>query len=161
MIATVLREAGINCLPTWRANLITGVTTSFIRDAGIRGKISCDYAVLEVDEASLPRVLKEVKPGVLILTNFSRDQLDRYEELDRITGIIREALVQQKQMTLILNADDPLVAQFQRSTSFPTVFYGMDPNEQTRGPASRPGKASSVPSAAIFLHTSFPQQPAG
>jgi len=132
MIATVLREAGYKLSSNMEgANLITGVTTSFIRDAGIRGKISCDYAVLEVDEASLPRVLKEVKPGVLILTNFSRDQLDRYEELDRITGIIREALVQQKQMTLILNADDPLVAQFQRSTSFPTVFYGMDPNEQT------------------------------
>ena len=33
---TVLRKPAINCLPTWRANLITGVTTSFIRDAGIR-----------------------------------------------------------------------------------------------------------------------------
>ena len=154
MIAGILSEAGYKVTSNLEgANLITGVTTSLIKDAGIGGKITCDYAVLEVDEASVPRVLKEVKPGLLVLTNFFRDQLDRYWELDKITGIIREALGQQKQMNLILNADDPW-CQFQ-ITNFPALFYGMGPNNSPHGPAPRPGKASSVPSAVMLLHTNI------
>ncbi|HHU86678.1 MAG TPA: DUF1727 domain-containing protein [Peptococcaceae bacterium] len=146
MIAGILSEAGYKVTSNLEgANLITGVTTSLIKDAGIGGKITCDYAVLEVDEASVPRVLKEVKPGLLILTNFFRDQLDRYWELDKITGIIREALGQQKQMNLILNADDPLVAQYQKITNFPALFYGMGPNEQSARTSSQTREGKFCP----------------
>lgn len=156
MIARVLSEAGYKVTSNLEgANLITGVTTSLVKDAGIGGKIRCDYAVLEVDEASVPRVLKEVKPGVVILTNFFRDQLDRYWELDKITGIIREALGQQKQMTLILNADDPLVAQFKKLTNLPAVFYGMGANEQSALTSSQTREGKFCPFCGNALTYEF------
>ncbi len=134
MLTGILSEAGYRVSSNLEgANLITGVTTSLVRDAGIRGKLPCDYAVLEVDEASMPRVLREVKADVVIITNIFRDQLDRYWELDKTTGAIREGLGQQKQVTLILNADDPLAAQFQRITGFPAVFYGLGAGARATG----------------------------
>jgi len=126
MVVEMLLDAGYNIIANREgANMITGVTTSFIMNAGIGGSIDCDYAVLEVDEASIPAVLAEVTPGVVVLTNFFRDQLDRYWELDKIIRVIRDALTMLKHTTLVLNADDPLVAQFAKNTGLPSVFYGL------------------------------------
>lgn len=133
MIADVLSGAGYRIIANREgANLITGVTTAFIRQAGVWGKVSCDYAVLEVDEASMPGVLGQVTPKVVVLTNFFRDQLDRYWELDKITGIIRDSLNKHKQTTLVLNADDPLVAQFSKTTGLPALFYGLGGGQGSR-----------------------------
>jgi len=134
MIAGVLTGAGHKVVANLEgSNMITGVTACFILDAGIGGGIECDYAVLEVDEASMPAVLAEVKPGVVALTNFFRDQLDRYWEIDKIAGIIRDSLREQKQGALVLNADDPLVAQFGRTTGLPAVFYGLGQHGRATG----------------------------
>lgn len=126
MIADVLVGAGYKIISNREgANLITGVTTAFVMNAGAGGKIDCDYAVLEVDEASIPGVLKEVTPKAVVLTNFFRDQLDRYWELEKVTGIIRNSISKLKDTTLVLNADDPLVAQFSQTTGHPALFYGL------------------------------------
>jgi UDP-N-acetylmuramyl tripeptide synthase len=160
MIVKILGDAGYKVTSNLEgANLITGVTASLIKDAGIWGKLNCDYAVLEVDEASMPGVLREVNAGVVVLTNFFRDQLDRYWELDKITGIIHDALHKQKQATLILNADDPLVAQFQKTTSVPALFYGLGANDQSArtGAQTRDGKFCPFCGAALdyrFFHYS-------
>lgn len=128
MLARVLREAG------WRvicnregANLITGVTTAFLRAAAPTGRLKFDWAVLEVDEASFPAVAAAVNPRLVVVTNFFRDQLDRYGELDKTVALIRGALERLPDARLVLNADDPLVAQFGR-LGLPTVFYGLAPH---------------------------------
>lgn len=95
MIARVLEAAGLKTVVNAEgANLITGVTTAFLRRATFRGRVDCDYALLEVDEASFPRVTRQVKPDVVVITNFFRDQLDRYGELDRTIALIRDALLE-------------------------------------------------------------------
>ncbi|HOV78621.1 MAG TPA: MurT ligase domain-containing protein [Bacillota bacterium] len=127
MISGFFRDAGFSTVANLEgANMISGVTTSFIMKAGITGKLDCDYAVLEVDEASMPGVVERVSPGVVVVTNFFRDQLDRYWEIDKIIGIIGSSLKKQKNCTLVLNADDPLVAQLGKATSLPAVFFGME-----------------------------------
>lgn len=93
MIARVVAAAGYTTVVnTEGANLITGVTTAFIKQATLTGRVNCDYALLEVDEASFPRVTRQVRPGMVVITNFFRDQLDRYGELDKTITLIRDAL---------------------------------------------------------------------
>ncbi|NQS75897.1 MAG: DUF1727 domain-containing protein [Peptococcaceae bacterium] len=140
MITGVLQEAGFKTISNREgANMISGITTSFIMNSIASGKIDCDYAVIEVDEASIPEVLNNLSPRLVVVTNFFQDQLDRYWELGQVIGIIRDSLLGQKQATLVLNADDPLVAQFQRTTGLPAYYFGLagDKNPGKRDPAAR------------------------
>ena len=131
MIAGILNCTGYKIIANLEgANMISGIATSFIMNTGIGGRIDCDYAVLEVDEASLPGVLEEVTPGPVVITNFFQDQLDRYWEIDKVVGIIRCSLSKYKSANLILNADDPLVAQFCNNTGLPVMFYGLNEYKQ-------------------------------
>jgi len=66
------------------ANLTNGILTSIFLNTNFWGKVTDDFAVLEVDEFNLPDMLSHMKPSYLILTNLSRDQLDRYGEVDII-----------------------------------------------------------------------------
>jgi lipid II isoglutaminyl synthase (glutamine-hydrolysing) len=66
-------------------------------------------AVLEVDEIYLPRVLAATTPSVVVLLNLSRDQLDRTNEVRMVAGTWRAALAAAPHVTVVANADDPLV----------------------------------------------------
>lgn len=126
MIAGILSGAGNSVAANLEgANLISGVVTAFIEKSTLTGKIDCDYACLEVDEASFPAVSRKAQPGLVIITNFFRDQLDRYGELDKTIMFIQDALRQLPASHLALNADDPLVAQLKTITGLPVLFYGL------------------------------------
>ncbi|RJR26877.1 Mur ligase family protein [candidate division WWE3 bacterium] len=66
------------------ANLLNGIASTILLDRNIFGKALADLAVFEVDEFTLPHLIKKIPPTVLILLNLSRDQLDRYGEIDVI-----------------------------------------------------------------------------
>jgi UDP-N-acetylmuramyl tripeptide synthase len=66
-------------------------------------------AVLEVDEAYLPRVLTATGAEAVILLNLSRDQLDRTNEVRMVAGRWRAALAAAPHTHVVANADDPLV----------------------------------------------------
>lgn len=156
MIAGVLSDAGYKVIANREgSNMITGVTTSFVMNSGISANIDCDYAVLEVDEASMPEVMGEITSKVVLLTNFFRDQLDRYWELDKIIGIIRDSLSKQKNTTLVLNADDPLVAQFRATTGLPAVFYGLAGHERSKKTNSQTREAKFCPFCGSALAYDF------
>ncbi len=68
-------------------------------------------AVLEVDEAVLPRAAGELAPDVVVLTNLSRDQLDRYHEVRHVAAIWRTAVARLDPAAAVVGvASDPLVA---------------------------------------------------
>ena len=54
-------------------------------------------------------ILKRI---IFLVTNLFRDQLDRYGELTTTAGFIQNAIDKDEELTLILNADDPLVTNF-------------------------------------------------
>ena len=58
------------------ANMLNGITTAFIEATNLPGSRTWDYALLETDEANVALLLSEVNAGVLLVTNFFRDQLD-------------------------------------------------------------------------------------
>jgi CobQ-like glutamine amidotransferase family enzyme/UDP-N-acetylmuramyl tripeptide synthase len=65
-------------------------------------------AVLEVDERYLEIVAHVLDPAVVVLTNLSRDQLDRMSEVRMVAARWRDAL-DGLAATVVANADDPLV----------------------------------------------------
>ncbi|MDD4170175.1 MAG: MurT ligase domain-containing protein [Desulfotomaculaceae bacterium] len=152
MVAEILMDAGYSIVANREgANMIAGVTTSFVMSAALWGSIDCDYAVLEVDEASMPLVLAEVTPVVIVLTNFFRDQLDRYWELDKVVGVIRDAIKICKKTTLILNADDPLVAQFPITTGLRSLFFGLGRQESSTSASSQTRESKFCPICGTAL----------
>ncbi len=105
------------------ANMIMGVATAFVDSANIFGKIKAEYAAIEIDEVSAQHVFKQLKPGYMIITNFFRDQLDRYGEIDITMNAVKKALDMHPDIQLVLNADDPLVAWFGKGHK--CHFYGV------------------------------------
>ena len=108
------------------ANLIFGVTAALVNETRWDGEQPASAGLFEIDEASLPRLVSEVAPGTIVVTNLFRDQLDRYGELETTAGHIRRALTQGPEgVTAVLNADDPMVAAL--GDDLPRVIYaGLD-----------------------------------
>ena len=65
------------------ANLIFGVTAATLERANGAGRLRADWGVFEIDEASLPRAIEEIRPKAAVVLNLFRDQLDRYGEPQR------------------------------------------------------------------------------
>jgi UDP-N-acetylmuramyl tripeptide synthase len=108
------------------SNMVTGISATMVRNAPIIGWMMNDVAVLEVDEASLPKVVLECPPDYLILTNFFRDQLDRYGEIDILIQKMKDCL-KSINVKLILNADDPFVHRFS-DLQKGTIYVGLSAN---------------------------------
>lgn len=106
------------------ANMLQGVACSFISKADIFGRLNCDYAAIECDEASLRHVVKHVTPDKIVITNMFQDQLDRYGEVEMTAALLNEAIDKLPDVTLILNADDPVSMLFAKDKK--CVFYGID-----------------------------------
>lgn len=70
-----------------------------------------DLAVLETDERVVADLVRLGRPEVLVLLNFSRDQLDRNHEIKKLAGSWRTALEQAGEdgPVVVANAEEPLV----------------------------------------------------
>lgn len=70
--------------------------------------------VLEVDEAWLRNVVEATDPAVVLLLNLSRDQLDRNNEVRRLSTSWRDLIAERSAhghaLHVVANGDDPLVA---------------------------------------------------
>lgn len=91
------------------SNMAWGVATALLEQDGTEG-------LFEVDEAWLPRVSAALEPRLLVLANLFRDQLDRYGELERLADewAALAAELERAGAGLVLNCDDPLVADLGR-----------------------------------------------
>lgn len=109
------------------ANLITGITTSFIMNSSIFGKNKKEYAIVECDENAFKKVSLYLKPQVVLVTNIFRDQLDRYGEVTHTLGAIRESIGNLPDSTLCLCTDCSLT--YSLSRDFPEnkiMTYGVN-----------------------------------
>jgi lipid II isoglutaminyl synthase (glutamine-hydrolysing) len=102
------------------ANMPQGVASAFLNNT----KNEYDWGVFEVDEGSFPNIVKYLKPDYVVITNFFRDQLDRFGEIENTAKIVYEAL-KPLDTTLIINADDPMVSKF-KDLNKKNVYYGVE-----------------------------------
>ena len=104
------------------ANMAGGIASTLL-DAARSGGIDGDLGLFEVDEFWLPRLARDLRPRALLLANLFRDQLDRYGELETIAERWAEVVASLPDETrLVLNADDPLVADLGRGRANVTYF---------------------------------------
>src|SRR5947209_9546648 len=112
LLSHILRGAGMRPIHNRAgANLISGLFSAVAQATDWQARPRGDIGLFEVDEATVPRALEHIRPRVLLLHNIFRDQLDRYGEVHFVAGLWREAVRSvPAETTLVLNADDPLVA---------------------------------------------------
>lgn len=116
---------------SYGANLETGIITSLLTQASIWGEIHCDYNLFEIDEATLPLIIQDLHPHVIILTNLFRDQLDRYGDLEGLIKKMGAALsILPETTTLVVNGDDPLLFSLTQETSLSTLYFGLNKEEE-------------------------------
>lgn len=108
------------------ANLISGITTEFVMNCSLSGKMRKEYAVIECDEAAARKVFGQLKPQVIVVTNLFRDQLDRYGEVTHTLENIREAIKGAPEALLCLNADCSLTASLALDLPNRVVYFGVD-----------------------------------
>ena len=116
------------------ANLLNGLASLLIKESNLNGKIYKDALLFEVDENSLPLILREVKPESIILLNLFRDQLDRYGEINTTSEKWAEALKRLPTgTTLIVNADDPQIVRIAKSSNCKNYFYSINARKRVPG----------------------------
>ena len=126
MVAAILEGAGTRLVHNRAgANMAGGVTTALLGAASGSG-IDADAGLFEVDEFWLDQVVPELRPRALLLSNLFRDQLDRYGELETIADRWAAAVAAAPATRLVLNADDPLVADLGRERAGVTYFGVQD-----------------------------------
>ncbi|SIS78447.1 Mur ligase family protein [Alicyclobacillus vulcanalis] len=106
------------------ANLPQGIATAFLKSCSWTGRLKANLAVLEIDEATLPKIAADLPIGVIVVTNVFRDQLDRYGELDGTLAKLLEG-IRKTQATIVLNADDPLCRYLGLRSSRQDIYFGM------------------------------------
>lgn len=108
------------------ANLLNGIASSLILNSKLNGKINKDFAIFEIDENTLPLILKEIpNPNYIVLLNLFRDQLDRYGEVNTVASKWKNAIQYlPSKTTLILNADDPQIAYLGKNHKN-TYYFGV------------------------------------
>jgi UDP-N-acetylmuramyl tripeptide synthase len=123
MAAEIFEHAGIALVHNAEgANMAGGVATALLAAAHGRGAIDGELGLFEVDELWLDAVARQLQPRTILLGNLFRDQLDRFGELETIAE--RWAADLQTQQ-LVLNADDPLIADLGRERS-ETLYFGVE-----------------------------------
>jgi UDP-N-acetylmuramyl tripeptide synthase len=128
MIASVLERTGERLVHNRAGANMAGGVASALAAAARRGgrELAGDFGLFEVDEFWLGPVVEELEPRALLLGNLYRDQLDRYGELetiaDRWAGVVAASRAR-----LVLNADDPLVADLGRAARVGGHDFGGGP----------------------------------
>jgi lipid II isoglutaminyl synthase (glutamine-hydrolysing) len=120
LISHILSENGFKIINNETgANLLNGIASIVLLRTSPAGKFDYDYGVFEVDEFALPQVLANLRVNYVVFLNLSRDQLDRYGEVDIIFNRWREAL-----LSLDYTPDLVLYQNQKQFKSFATEYSG-------------------------------------
>lgn len=136
MIYEIIKSAGFKVFRNESgANLLNGIASSFIKNSNLNGKVNYDFAIFEIDENNLPISIGNLKPNFVLLLNLFRDQLDRYGEISSIAKKWKEAFLRTENLKLLINADDPLVANIgielennNKKTEQNIFYFGLPEN---------------------------------
>src|ERR671937_1381530 len=142
MVASILERTGARLVHNRAGANMAGGVASALAAAARRGgrELDGDLGLFEVDEFWLGPVVEELEPRALLLGNLFRDQLDRYGELETIAD--RWSAIVAGRDGLVLNADDPLIADLGRPHEpWPPAPGGVSP----LAPGAAPGGPAAAP----------------
>jgi lipid II isoglutaminyl synthase (glutamine-hydrolysing) len=155
LLSAILTEAGFEPLANRSgSNLERGLLATYVDAAGASGGASegeQGIGVLEVDEAELPRLFPRLRPRVATFLNLFRDQLDRYGEVDSVAEGWHAMLADlEGGTTLVLNADDPNVAELASRAPGRVVHFGLDDHSVALDAADHASDARFCPEGNRF-----------
>ncbi len=131
-LAAIFERAGVSLVSNQTgANMAGGIASSLLAAARPRGGIAGELGLFEVDELWLDSLAAQLHPRAILLGNLFRDQLDRYGELETIADRWSEAVNRMpthpaRESVLVLNADDPAVADLGRQRDAPVLYFGVE-----------------------------------
>ncbi|HLB20957.1 MAG TPA: MurT ligase domain-containing protein [Solirubrobacteraceae bacterium] len=130
MAAGILEGAGVALVHNAAgANMASGIATALLTATRPRGAITGELGLFEVDELWLDAVAAQLRPRAILLGNLFRDQLDRYGELETVAERWANHVAAER---LVLNADDPLIADLGRDR-VGALYYGVDDDSLALG----------------------------
>ena len=132
MAAAIFERDGVGLVHNQAgANMAGGIATTLLAAALPGGGIDGELGLFEVDELWLASLASQLRPRAILLANLFRDQLDRYGELETITDRWEQVL-RVSGARLVLNADDPLVADLGREHPG-ALYFGMEDDSLALG----------------------------
>ncbi|ACC81957.1 Mur ligase family protein [Nostoc punctiforme] len=131
LLCTILEHKGFRVTHnSTGANLENGLMTALLESTNLLGTLNTDYAILEVDENIVPRVLKPLQPRIILCLNLFRDQLDRYGEVDTISKRWTKVISTLPTETVVIpNADDPTLSNLGQQLPQRVLFFGLNEPE--------------------------------
>ncbi|MBN3869284.1 Mur ligase family protein [Nostoc sp. JL33] len=131
LLCTILERKGYRVTHnSTGANLENGLMTALLESTNLLGTLNADYAILEVDENIVPRVLTPLQPRIILCLNLFRDQLDRYGEVDTISKRWTKVISTLPAETVVIpNADDPTLSNLGQQLPQRVLFFGLNEPE--------------------------------
>ncbi|MHB1680049.1 MAG: DUF1727 domain-containing protein [bacterium] len=127
LIASGLNNAGIRaCSNVNGANMTNGIFGSILECYSFNGKFNSDIIVIETDEKVFPYIISKINPDVIVITNFYRDQLDRYGEVNTTMLNIKNSIKSLKTYpVLILPSNEPLASFVGFNTKNKKLYFNF------------------------------------
>lgn len=128
LIANALRNNGYTVtFNDAGSNLAWGITSSFIKNCNIFGKIKTEYLIIEIDERYAKSVFKYLKPNYVLITNLTKDQPPRQYDIDTVYNDILASI--EDNTIIITNMDEPYLRNFAKDLHKESIYYGLDKNK--------------------------------
>ena len=108
------------------SNMTSGIATALISACTLGGKIKSDFTVLEVDECYARFIFDGIKPDYFLVLNLLRDQVVRNGNPDLVFEKISEAVAKCPDMTLVLNANEPISQALCLKHKNKAIYFAMD-----------------------------------
>ncbi|ARV59886.1 UDP-N-acetylmuramyl peptide synthase [Nostocales cyanobacterium HT-58-2] len=131
LLRTILERKGYRVAHnSTGANLENGLMTALLESTNLVGRLDVDYAILEVDENILPKILAPIQPRIILCLNLFRDQLDRYGEVDTISKRWTRVISTLPSETVVIpNTDDPTLSYLGQQLPQRVLFFGLNEPE--------------------------------
>jgi len=127
MLVAALRAHGVTVFTNpSTANISQGLTSALLEQSTLRGRISGDIAVLEMDEGHGALISGSLTPRVVVLTNVMVDQIDRFHDSDMVAAMLAK-IAARATGTVVVNADDLYLARLGEGVRPPAAVarYGV------------------------------------
>lgn len=137
MLYTALKSIDkIVVFNTTGSNMTRGIISTLLSNTSITGKLlAADYYIFEIDEAYAPIFSSKISPKVVIGLNVFKDQVDRYEDVRKTSGMIGQAAISADYF--IYNNDDVLLPA-EAVNHDNTVSFGRSSSNTESGSKSTP-----------------------
>ena len=123
MVEDCLRENGYKFMDNkLGSNTNSGIASTLIKGANLKGKQKQDLAIFEIDERSAVKIYQYVAPTYLVCTNLFRDSLMRNAHTEFISGLLTKNIPSNTK--LILNGDDLIVSNLAPQND--RIYFGID-----------------------------------